>query len=153
MIPIVTMVMAALFRTERLQARRLLAGLLAILGVALALSDKAFAPGHAGWTGEALFFAAVLCGGTYNALSAAQLARHGTMPVTLVAMAAGVAIMAVGAVNEGLLTTWPDYRPLNWWLLLFLALPAGAFAFFSVQLGSEAPVAGGARRFSFRWRR
>ena len=42
MIPILTMLIAALFRVEPLQLRRLTAGLLAVLGVGLALSEKAF---------------------------------------------------------------------------------------------------------------
>ncbi len=149
MIPILTMLIAALFRVEPLQLRRLAAGLLAVLGVGLALSEKAFvSTGAAGnWTGELLFLAAVCCGGTYNALSARILVSYGVLPVTFLAMSSGVALLAAGAVQEGLLTTWPAFSLGGWLLILFLAVPAGALAFFLFNWGLQRLSPAGAAIF------
>ena len=57
--------------------------------------EVADAPGtaaaEAGWLGEVLFFLAVCCGATYNAISARLLRVQAVMPVTALTMIAGAA--------------------------------------------------------------
>ncbi len=149
LIPILTMAIAAVFRTERLQAGKLFAGGLAVLGVAIALSEKAFASDGASatWVGEGLFVAAVLCGATYNSLSGKLLISYGTMPVTILAMGCGVLFTAVTAVEEGLLQAWPDYSAKGWMLVFYLAIPAGAVAFYLFNWGLRRLSPAGAAIF------
>ncbi len=150
LIPIVTMIMSAIFQTQALNARRLVAAALALLGVALALGEKAFvetATGLSDWTGELLFFSAVLCGGTYNAASGRLLSKYSTMPVTVLAMLGGVFFLFVMAVQEGLLHGPPDYSFAGWMIVLYLAVPAGAVAFFLFNWGLRRLSPAGAAIF------
>jgi len=137
LIPILTMLMAALFRTQALMKKGLSAGVLAVFGVAIALSEKAFeSDGESGsWLGELLFFSAVICGACYNAASGRLLNIYGTMPVTILAMGCGVVFTGLSAIDEGLYSAWPSISPQGWLIVVYLAIPAGAIAFYLFNWG------------------
>lgn len=137
LIPVMTMFAAALFGRDSLSALQLGAGVLAFLGVALAMGEKALADavGMAAWRGEVLFFLAVCCGATYNALSARLLIARSVTAVTAMTMGAGAIVLFPLAIAEGLFSALPDYGPTGWWLLAYLALPGGIFGFLMFNWG------------------
>ena len=142
LIPVMTMFAAALFGRDRLSAVQLGAALLAFLGVALAMGQKALAPvapgtaaAEAGWLGEVLFFLAVCCGATYNAISARLLRVQAVMPVTALTMIAGAAVLFPLAIGEGLFESGPGYDTADWWIFAYLVLPGGLIGFLMFNWG------------------
>lgn len=143
LIPVMTMLVAALFGRDRLSPVQVGAAILAFAGVALAVGGNppADAPGTAegdpagGWLGEGLFFLAVCCGATYNALSARLLRDRSVVPVTALTMGLGALTLLPLALAEGLLPAGPPYDAADWWLLAWLALPGGAGGFLLFNWG------------------
>jgi len=137
LIPVMTMFAAALFGRDSLSMLQIGAALLAFAGVAIAMGEKALVvDGDSGdWTGEILFFLAVCCGATYNALSARLLRARSVVAVTALTMAAGALFLLPLAVAEGLLSALPAYGPAGWWILAYLALPGGVLGFLMFNWG------------------
>ncbi len=130
LIPLLTMTFSALRGHERFTALKLLAAVMSVVGVSLALGEKAFAGGDSGnWTGELMFFGAVVCGATYNAFSPGLLARHGPAAVSTVAMASGVALLLPLAATEGIAANLATLRPSGWGAVAFLGIGGGALSF------------------------
>jgi drug/metabolite transporter (DMT)-like permease len=142
LIPILTMLIAAATGREALTVVKISGALLAFAGVALAIGEKAFAVAQPGgwngagdWTGELLFFLAVSCGATYNALSHRMLRDHAFIPLTAVAMAAGAMVLAPFAFLEQPVSVVAAYDWGDWLWLGYLAVPAGALGFFLFNYG------------------
>ncbi|HJM49900.1 MAG TPA: DMT family transporter [Alphaproteobacteria bacterium] len=132
LIPLLTMSLSALRGQERFTALKLLAAVMSVVGVSLALGEKAFADSAGGggnWTGELMFFGAVMCGATYNAFSPGLLARHGAAAVSTVAMASGVALLLPLAAVEGIAEGVASLRPSGWGAVAFLGIGGGALSF------------------------
>lgn len=132
LIPVLTMSIAVVMRFERLTLAKLAATVLSIIGVSLALGDKAFAEGAAAadWTGELLFFAGVCCGATYNVFAQRLLRTYAVLPFTILVMLSGVFTLALFAGYEGAFQALPRFTPTGWLAVAFLALPAGAISFY-----------------------
>jgi drug/metabolite transporter (DMT)-like permease len=130
LIPLLTMTFSALRGHERFTALKLLAAVMSVVGVSLALGEKAFATGDSGtWTGELMFFGAVMCGATYNAFSPGLLARHGAAAVSTMAMASGVVLLLPLAGIEGIGANLGTLRPSGWGAVAFLGIGGGALSF------------------------
>jgi drug/metabolite transporter (DMT)-like permease len=130
LIPLLTMTLSVLRGQESFTALKLLAAVMSVAGVSLALGEKAFVAGTASdWTGELMFFGAVLCGATYNAFSPGLLARHGPGPVSAMAMACGVVLLLPLAASEGIGANLATLRPSGWGAVAFLGIGGGALSF------------------------
>lgn len=137
-IPILTMLVAAIIGTDSLSWLKTLAAVLAIGGVILALGDGAFTgPGADNPTplwlrykGELLVFAGVCCGATYNAFSGRVLKLYSSYQLTLIAMTGGILITAPAAFSQNAFIPMPHYGAETWTLVLFIAIPGSALAYF-----------------------
>lgn len=126
-----TMAIAAAMRYEAVTPAKLAGVGLTLLGVALALGEKAFAEDDVAgaWAGQGLILIAVCCGSIYNVFSRRFLQRYPPLPVTVLAMTGGVAFLVPFAALEGAFQTVPTFSAAGWAVLLFLAIPSGALGF------------------------
>ncbi len=125
LVPLLTLALAVAIGYERFQGRRLVGGLLALAGIALALGDPASlgaAPGV--WRGDALMGVTVCLGAAYNVLSRRPLQRQPALTGVAISMAAGA--LALG-VLRGLVALagggagWPAFTATDWAVLAFIA--------------------------------
>ncbi len=141
LIPILTMIVAAISGNDVMTWRKMIAAIMAVAGVSLAAGEKAFqatglsVDASIDWTGELFFLVAVCCGATYNALSGRYLRRHSVTTVSALAMSAGAAFLAFFSASEGLFQNGPGYDATAWWIFLYLTVPSGALAFFLFNWG------------------
>ena len=87
--PILTLALAVLVGRERLSAMKLIGGLLALGGVAIALGDRAAAQGPDVWKGDALMFAAAALGAIYNVIAGFMLRTYNAVALTTLQVAVG----------------------------------------------------------------
>ena len=134
LVPFCTMAIGALLGYETLDRWRSVGVLTCIVGVAVALGEKAgltdVAVGAEGFLGEGLILVAVVCGSTFNAMSRPYLASYGPSPVVALAMLAGTLYLAPLAVADGGLDRVPAMSLGGWAALLYLGIPIGSFGFF-----------------------
>lgn len=124
--PLLTMLLAAAFGQERLTAPKTLGVLATILGVGLALGEKASGASAGGWTGEIAVFASALCGATCSVLYRPYLRKYPTLPVSALAMLASVGFLAVPAAAEGFFGRVPGLSAPGWAAVGFIGLASGA---------------------------
>jgi drug/metabolite transporter (DMT)-like permease len=124
--PMWTMIFAALLGREPLTAGKSAGVALTILGVALALGERAIAPGAAGWRGEAEVLASALCGAACSVLYRPYLQRYPALPVSIYAMLAAIAFLSLIAAPLGFFTTAPRFSPGGWLAVVFIGAGSGA---------------------------
>ena len=139
LIPIMTMLIAAMAGRDSLNGIKLFAAVLSIVGVALAIGEKAFASSttSGNWTGEILFFMAVCCGATYNAFSSRLMQNRSVLLLTIVGMSAGTMVIFPVAYSEGIGSVIAGYDARDWLWILYLAGPAAAFSLFLFNWGLQ----------------
>lgn len=125
--PLLTMVIAATLGRERLSIAKTAGVLLTIVGVGVALGEKAIARGGSdlAWVGEAAVLASALCGAACSVLYRPYLQRYPTLPVSAFAMLASVGFLAILAAGEGFFATTPRFTPGGWAAVLFIGLSSG----------------------------
>ena len=126
--PLLTMILAAALGRERLTRAKAVGVLLTIVGVGLALGQKAIVPGgvEQGWIGELLVLASALCGAICSVLYRPYLKKYPTLPISAVAMLASVFFLAFLAAGEGFFGSWPRFTPGGWMAVLFIGANSGA---------------------------
>ena len=131
MLPLTTMLVAALLRKESLTGRKTLGVLIAVGGVALALSTGlADAPPEA-WRGDLVMAAATLCMALYNVWSRPLMARSSMLGFLATGMAAGATLSVVLAwTTGGLRAAAETFGAAQWWAVAALGLLGGAAAFY-----------------------
>lgn len=128
--PILTLALAALLRREQMTTLKVLGGLVAFGGVAIALGDRVGASGPEVWKGDALMFAAALSGAIYNVLAGTSLRKYPAIAVTAVQLPAGVAVLFVAAAFGSDLSDIVDL-PINAWAaIVYLMSLGGVVSFF-----------------------
>jgi drug/metabolite transporter (DMT)-like permease len=139
LIPIMTMLIAAMTGRDQLSGIKIFAALLSVIGVSLAIGDKAFVVDGEGtdWTGEILFFLAVCCGATYNSFSSRLLKAHAITLPTIIGMTAGCLIIFPVALGEGFADVVTGYSGSDWLWIFYLAGPAAAFSLFLFNWGLQ----------------
>ena len=139
LIPIMTMLIAALAGRDTLNAIKLFAAVLSVVGVTLAIGEKAFSPDEtaSGWTGELLFFMAVCCGAIYNAFSSRLMQNQSVLLLTIIGMSAGTMAIFPVAYSEGLTEVIRHYDTRDWLWILYLAGPAAALSLFLFNWGLQ----------------
>lgn len=126
--PLLTMLLAAALRLERLTLAKTAGVLLSFAGVALVLGDKALGA-EAGWWGEAAVFASALTGAICSVFYRPYVRRYPPLQVSWFAMVASVASLVPLAAGEGFLDHWPRFDGAAWGAVLFVGL-ASAAAYF-----------------------
>jgi len=126
-LPLLTMVLAAGLGHERLTGAKLAGVLFTIVGVGLALGEKAVrragAPDE--WLGELAVFASALSGAVCSVLYRPYLKRYPTLPVSAFAMLASVGFLAVLAAGEGFFASLPRFTPGGWLAVVFIGISSG----------------------------
>lgn len=126
--PLLTMLLAAALRLERLTLAKTAGVLLTFAGVALALGDKVVGA-EAGWWAEAAVFASALTGAICSVFYRPYVRKYPPLQVSWFAMVASVAFLAPLAAGEGLFDHWPRFDGAAWGAVLFVGL-ASAAAYF-----------------------
>lgn len=126
-LPLLTMVLAAALGREALTPRRSLGVLLALIGVALSLSDKLVDPGDGDtvWVGASLALASAATGAVCSVFYRPYLERYPTIQVSFVAMLASVLALAGLAGWEGFFTAQLPTAPTVWGAVVFIGLSSG----------------------------
>jgi drug/metabolite transporter (DMT)-like permease len=127
MLPLTTMLVAALLGRESLSKRKTIGVLIAVGGVAVALSAGLRAAPPEAWRGDLVMAAATLCMALYNVWSRPLMQRSSMMGFLAMGMGAGAALSVVLAwVNGGFHTVANTFGPLQWWAIAALGLFGGA---------------------------
>src|SRR5919108_5808200 len=93
--PLLTMLLSAALGRERITLAKSAGVLLTIVGVGLALGEKAVEGGGSahGWIGELAVFASALCGAVCSVFYRPYLKKYPTLPVSAFAMLASVVFL------------------------------------------------------------
>ncbi len=142
--PAITLLLAALWGSESLSARKCSGVLLAILGAAVAIGGTAALLESASWVGQILMVLATLAGAAYAVFSKAYLTRYPPVVVTAIAMSAGAGTLLLIWLFRDLPTTGlPELNSTGWLVILYIGAIGGALSFFlyAWALGRTAPTA------------
>ncbi len=128
-LPLQTMLVGALLGIEPLTRRKTTGVVVAMGGVAAALSTGLAHAPHGAWRGELLMLGTALCMAFYNVWSRPFIERSSAFGFLAVGMGAGaVALVAAGAV-AGSLSELPAIIARDWFATLYLGMGGGAVAF------------------------
>ena len=131
MLPLTTMVVAALLGREALTWRKTCGVLIAIAGVAFALSTGlAEAPVDA-WRGDLIMAAATLCMALYNVWSRPLMQRSSMLGFLATGMGAGALLSTLLAWQSGgFAHVAATFGAPQWWAIVCLGVFGGAAAFY-----------------------
>jgi drug/metabolite transporter (DMT)-like permease len=131
MLPLTTMLVAALLGREALSWRKTTGVLIAVAGVAFALSTGlADAPADA-WRGDLVMAAATLCMALYNVWSRPLMQRSSMLGFLATGMGAGALVSTLLAwQGGGFERVAATFGPPQWWAIACLGVFGGAAAFY-----------------------
>jgi drug/metabolite transporter (DMT)-like permease len=140
--PLLTMVIAAALGRERLSLAKTAGVLLTMLGVGVALGEKAArGSGDSAWLGEAAVLGSALCGAACSVLYRPYLRKYPTLPVSAFAMLASVGFLAILAAGEGFFTSPLRFTAGGWAAVLFIGFSSGVGYFLWLwALGHASPT-------------
>jgi drug/metabolite transporter (DMT)-like permease len=140
--PLLTMLLAALIGQERLGWEKLAGVLLTLLGVGLALGDKAIGPAVShSWSGEGAAFLSALCGAVCSVLYRPYLRKYPAVAVSAFAMLASVGFLALLAAGEGFFRGPPHFTFGGWLAVAFIGGNSGVGYFLWLwALGHTTPT-------------
>lgn len=125
-LPLQTMFIAALLGYEQLSLAKGFGVLLTLVGVGLALGDKALDVGNEqGWTGEIVVLLSAFAGALCSVFYRPYLRKYPTLQISSVAMLASVVFLAIVAVGEGFFTALPTFTLGGWLAVLFIGVSSG----------------------------
>jgi drug/metabolite transporter (DMT)-like permease len=129
-LPLMTMVAGAVLGIEALTARKTLGVLIAMGGVAAALSSGlADAPAGA-WRGDLIMAGATLCMALYNVWTRPFIQRSSALGFVTASMGVGAAALVVISAMQGGGAMLARFAPGEWLAAAYLAAGGGALAFF-----------------------
>lgn len=125
--PLLTMVLAAALGHERLTWPKSVGVLLTILGVGVALGEKAVSSATMShhWIGELAVLASAAAGALCSVLYRPYLRRYPTLGVSAFAMLAAVGFLTLLAAGEGFFQGWPTFTLGGWLAILFIGMSSG----------------------------
>jgi drug/metabolite transporter (DMT)-like permease len=126
-LPLLTMLLATALGYERVTWAKALGVLLTIVGVGLALGEKAVQPGDPahGWLGELAVLVSALGGAICSVLYRPYLQKYPTLPVSAFAMLASVLFLALFAAGEGFFSVFPHFTTSGWLAVGFIGVSSG----------------------------
>ena len=126
-LPLLTLLMSSALGRERLTLAKTTGVLLTIVGVAVALGEKAIdrGPTSHGWIGELAVFGSASSGAVCSVLYRPYLRKYPTLPVSAFAMLASVAFLSLLAAGEGFFTRVPRFTPGGWIAIVFIGVNSG----------------------------
>jgi drug/metabolite transporter (DMT)-like permease len=136
-LPLWTMVIAALLGAEGLTSRKTLGVLIAIGGVAIALTAGLAAAPQGAWRGDLIMLGATLCMAFYNVWSRPFIARSSPLGFVTASMGVGAACLVIVAASTGGLAVTRSFDLAQSVAVLYLGAFGGAAAFFLWVLALE----------------
>jgi len=131
MLPLTTMLVAAALGREALTGRKTIGVLIAVGGVALALSAGLRNAPPDAWRGDLVMAAATLCMALYNVWSRPLMQRSSRMGFLAMGMGAGALLSVVLAWTAGgFAVVATTFEAPQWWAIACLGLLGGAAAFY-----------------------
>lgn len=130
-LPMLTLLFATIFGAESISGTKVAGVLVALGGVAVALSGgwtEPVAPPDA-WIGDLLMGATAACGAVYNVFSRPYLRRYPALAFTASAMLAGTVGLGLITAGAGLLPSVTDIAPGTWGGIAYLGIFGAALAF------------------------
>lgn len=125
--PLLTMILAAILKYERITLVKVIGVLMTILGVGVALGEKAIQPGNQanGWIGEWAVLISALSGAICSVAYRPYLRKYPTLPLSAIAMLASVIFLALFAGGEGFFGALPQFTMGGWLSIAFIGLSSG----------------------------
>lgn len=128
-LPVLTMLVGAVLRVERLTYFKTAGVVIATLGVAMALVTNLDSAPAGAWRGDLLMILAATCMAFYSIWSKPLAERYGTLVYTALAMAAGASVLVVLACARAGFTAAAGFGPLEWSAVGFLGVFGGMVTF------------------------
>ena len=129
-LPLVTMAAGALLGLEALSTRKTVGVLLAMGGVAVALSASLGSSPPGAWRGDLIMAGATICMALYNVYSRPYTQRSSPLGFLAMSMVAGGAVLLVVSAAIGRLAELARFDTTQALVGLYLAAGGGAFGFF-----------------------
>jgi len=129
-LPLMTMLVGAALRVEPLTWRKSLGVLLAMGGVALALTASLKAAPAGAWRGDLIMAGATLCMALYSVFGRPFISRSSALGFLAAGMSVGGGALILLSVITGRLATLLTFNEAQTWVSLYLAAGGGALAFF-----------------------
>ena len=124
--PFLTLILSVLLGRERLRLTQAVGVVLTIVGVGLALGDKAALEVRgSAWLGDLAVFGSALCGAACSVLYQPYIRKYPTLQVSTLAMAASVLFLILPAGLEGFFKAWPSITIPGWAAVVFIGLNSG----------------------------
>ena len=130
MLPLVTMLVAALLGREALTARKTLGVLIAVAGAAAALLGGLQDAPPGAWRGDLLMFGATLIMAFYTVWSRPLMQRSSRLGFLAAGMGFGSAASALLAWQKGGWALTQSYSAAQWAAVAFIGIVGGALAFY-----------------------
>lgn len=139
--PLLTLLLGAATGRERITPRLFAGVVLSIAGVAVALAPKLGEAGAAHWWGELAVLGSAATGALCSVLYRPYLQRYPTVPVSALAMAASVLVLATLALGEA----WPQrvggFSAGAWYAIAFIGVFSGiGYYWWLYALKHETPT-------------
>jgi len=129
-LPLMTMLVGAALRIEPLTWRKSLGVLLAMGGVALALTASLKAAPEGAWRGDLIMAGATLCMALYSVFARPFIGRSSALGFLAAGMTVGGGALIVLSLATGRLATLATFNEAQAWTSVYLAVGGGALAFF-----------------------
>lgn len=130
--PLITIVLGAVFRVEALTWIKSAAVAIAMIGTASALGERVGPAAPDALRGDVFMFLAVLVAAAYNVLARRYLIRYGVLAITVWTMLLGSLVLMVLAFTVGGAATGAlDFSFQGWIIMLALAIPGAALMTFT----------------------
>jgi drug/metabolite transporter (DMT)-like permease len=128
--PVMTMLVAAIFGAEQLSLRKSAGVVIAVGGVALALAAGLGQAPPDAWRGELVMLAGTLCMSLYNVWSRPFMARADPLTFLTAGMGTAAACLLVWAILIGGFSVVRDFGAAQWIAIGYLGLLGSALIFF-----------------------
>jgi drug/metabolite transporter (DMT)-like permease len=129
-LPLMTMLVGAALRIEPLTWRKSIGVLLAMGGVALALTASLKTAPAGAWRGDLIMAGATLCMALYSVFARPFIGRSSALGFLAAGMMVGGGTLIVLSLATGRLATLTSFNEAQVWTSLYLAVGGGALAFF-----------------------
>jgi drug/metabolite transporter (DMT)-like permease len=128
-LPLHTMLVAALLRVEPLTVRKTVGVCIAVFGAGAALAAGLSSAPTGAWRGELIMTAAVFCMAFYNVLSRPFMRRSSALGFLTVGMGAGAIVLVVVGLLTRSFATLGSFGTSQWLAGIYLGIGGGAAAF------------------------
>jgi drug/metabolite transporter (DMT)-like permease len=129
-LPLMTMLAGAVLGIEPLTARKTLGVLIAMGGVAAALSSGLASAPAGAWRGDLIMAGATLCMALYNVWTRPFIQRSSALGFVTASMGVGAVALIIISAWQGGGTMLARFSPGEWLAAAYLAAGGGALAFF-----------------------